>query len=97
MKQLLGVILGYENQEIAIEVPIMELGADSLMIVEARTRLAEACNLNLPASFLFNYPTIEKATDYILSEIPDLKAELKEEILESSAQELLTEIDELLN
>ncbi len=48
--------------------PLSELGLDSLMAVELRTRIAEGAGVSgsLPATLLFDYPTIETLTDYLL-------------------------------
>ncbi|MFA6471985.1 MAG: beta-ketoacyl reductase, partial [Candidatus Latescibacterota bacterium] len=44
--------------------PLMEQGFDSLMAVEIRNRLVREFGVDLPASFLFSYPTIDKIADW---------------------------------
>jgi acyl transferase domain-containing protein len=46
--------------------PLRELGMDSLMAVEIRNACAAALGRALPATLLFDYPTIESAADYVL-------------------------------
>jgi acyl transferase domain-containing protein/NADPH:quinone reductase-like Zn-dependent oxidoreductase/NAD(P)-dependent dehydrogenase (short-subunit alcohol dehydrogenase family)/acyl carrier protein len=45
--------------------PLGEMGLDSLMAVELRNALATALGRSLPATLLFDYPSIEKVTDYL--------------------------------
>ncbi|MBV8968762.1 MAG: KR domain-containing protein, partial [Verrucomicrobia bacterium] len=45
--------------------PLNELGLDSLMAVELRNRLGDAVEHTLPATLLFDYPTVDGLTDYL--------------------------------
>jgi acyl transferase domain-containing protein/SAM-dependent methyltransferase len=50
---------------------LMDLGVDSLMAVELRGRLATGLKLShkLPATLIFDYPTIDAISDYLLREV----------------------------
>jgi acyl carrier protein len=52
--------------------PLGELGLDSLLAVELRNTLGNAVGATLPATLLFDYPTIDTLTDYLLAEVPGL-------------------------
>ncbi len=51
--------------------PLMDIGVNSLMAVELRGRLTTGLKLarKLPATLIFDYPTIEEITDYLLREV----------------------------
>ncbi len=65
------------GQEIDSRQPLNELGLDSLMAVELRNMLSDSLSLerNLPATLVFDYPTIDALTDFLAQDI--LKMETK--------------------
>jgi acyl carrier protein len=60
--QVLGLGTGYRIDELQ---PLRELGADSLLSVELRNRLAETLSRSLPATLLFDYPTVSALATYL--------------------------------
>jgi acyl transferase domain-containing protein/NADPH:quinone reductase-like Zn-dependent oxidoreductase/acyl carrier protein len=59
-------VLGLEDLEsLPNNKSLGELGLDSLMAVELRNALASTAGQNLPATLLFDYPTVETLTDYL--------------------------------
>ncbi|MCP5420384.1 MAG: SDR family NAD(P)-dependent oxidoreductase [Gammaproteobacteria bacterium] len=85
--------------------PLGELGLDSLLAVELRNTLGNALGRLLPATLLFDYPTIDALTDYLLNEVlnPGLVASGSSDTVEldtglvSSIEELSDEeVDRLL-
>ena len=65
------------GQEIDPRQPLNELGLDSLMAVELRNMLSDSLSLerNLPATLVFDYPTINALTDFLAQDV--LKVETK--------------------
>jgi acyl carrier protein len=55
--------------------PLGELGLDSLLAVELRNTLGTALGRSQPATLLFDYPTIDALTDYLLNDVLELGAE----------------------
>jgi acyl transferase domain-containing protein len=49
--------------------PLRELGLDSLMAVEVRNALAALVRRPLPATLLFEHPTLDALTDYLLRDL----------------------------
>ncbi|HZZ38230.1 MAG TPA: type I polyketide synthase [Acidobacteriaceae bacterium] len=55
------------EQAIASGQPLQELGLDSLLSIELRNSLGASLQRPLPATLLFNYPTLAALTDYLLT------------------------------
>jgi acyl transferase domain-containing protein/acyl carrier protein len=49
--------------------PLGDLGLDSLLAVELRNTLSKALGVSLPATLLFDYPSIEALTDYLVVDV----------------------------
>jgi phthiocerol/phenolphthiocerol synthesis type-I polyketide synthase B len=68
-------------------------GMDSLMSVTLQRALAESLGISVPASVVFDYPTVEALTGYLATNLPEF-AEPAEQA-SNDAYDDLTE-DELL-
>ncbi len=83
-----------DPSRIARQQPLMEQGFDSLMAVEARNRLIRETGYDLEASFLFNYPTIEKISSWFAENALKSPADATE--ASQDTDDILKDIENLL-
>jgi len=74
--------------------PLSQLGLDSLLAIELRNRLsAGLCfSQSLPATLLFDYPTLDAITNYLSEEILSIDSQEKSKRIESE-DKLLSQIE----
>ncbi|WP_051183826.1 SDR family NAD(P)-dependent oxidoreductase [Amycolatopsis balhimycina] len=66
-----AAVLGHPDAAvIADDRPFTELGFDSLTALELRTRLAGAAGIDLPATVVFDHPTVAELTRYLVARLP---------------------------
>lgn len=61
-------LLGIDSSELEPQQGFLDLGMDSLMAVELKNRLENTLSCSLPATLVFDYPTIEALVDYLLKD-----------------------------
>jgi acyl transferase domain-containing protein/acyl carrier protein len=62
-------IFGLEQSAVEIARPLREIGLDSLLAVELRNVISKDVEKPLPASLLFDYPTVEALAEYLMGEV----------------------------
>ncbi len=96
-RRLLG-----RHERLDPDAPLLEQGFDSLMAIEWRGYLAKALDRRIPSSFLFDYPTLRRVTDFLLADALGTAeggdgAERPAPKAADGAEKLLNELDELLS
>ncbi len=73
VREELAKVLGLDKGSCpADDLPLKDAGLDSLLAVELRNALGRAVEERLPATLMFDYPTIQAVTDFIHGELfPD--------------------------
>src|SRR5262249_30995659 len=75
VQALAGQVLGLGSAAaIAADRPLRELGLDSLLAIELRNLLGRSLGQPLPATLLFDYPTLRGLRDYLLQQLPGAEA-----------------------
>ena len=70
LREQARLVLGLDTTEpIDFNQPLRELGLDSLIAVELRNLLGSSLKVELPATLLFDYPTITALANYLFSEV----------------------------
>ena len=70
IRQKAAQVLSIANANVIdVHQPLQSMGLDSLMAVELRNRLGQSAGKTLPATLLFEYPTISALADYLASEV----------------------------
>ncbi|MFM2061664.1 MAG: hypothetical protein RLZZ507_1334 [Cyanobacteriota bacterium] len=68
--KVLGVTL---PKQIGLRESLLDLGIDSLMAVELRNHLQSSLGKSISSTVLFDYPTLEKLVDHLVSDVLSLE------------------------
>jgi acyl transferase domain-containing protein/acyl carrier protein len=99
----LALVMGFASgDQVEADVPLLDLGLDSLLAVDLRNRLESELSLSLPATLVFDHPTLSALAEQLailiaqgdgLSEEEQLLSEI-ENLTEEEARRLLAAGDE---
>jgi acyl carrier protein len=68
-KKLQDMVQSLFGFEVAPSQPLMEAGLDSLSAAELRNSMATAFSAELPATIMFDYPTLDALTTYVTEHV----------------------------
>jgi acyl carrier protein len=68
-------VLGLESTRVDVEQGLFDMGMDSLMAVDLKTRLETAVGQRLASTLTFNYPTVSALTAYLADQVLGLAPE----------------------
>jgi acyl transferase domain-containing protein/NADPH:quinone reductase-like Zn-dependent oxidoreductase len=68
-RHALGTLGMDQAKEIDPAIPLGEIGLDSLLAVQLRNTLGLALGHSLPVTLLFDYPTVDALTDFLLTDV----------------------------
>lgn len=76
VREAVATILGVPVDEVTERSEgFFQMGMDSIMTVELRRRLESSLQVNLPTTLAFEYPTIERLTEYLAGEVLNLESQ----------------------
>jgi myxalamid-type polyketide synthase MxaE and MxaD len=74
VRDLAAVVLGVRPGQIDPRRGLFDMGMDSLMSVDLKTRLENTLGQKMPSTLTFNYPSVDAITDFASRFIPGLEA-----------------------
>ncbi|MBD8147157.1 SDR family NAD(P)-dependent oxidoreductase [Pseudomonas fluorescens] len=65
IRRFVATLLQKQEQQVPLDTPLSELGVNSLLGVEVRNRLQNELSVRMPATVLWNYPTVSSLASYL--------------------------------
>jgi len=94
-EQIADVLEIGDPQELDPNRPLFEMGLTSVRAVEVRDALSSSLAVPLPATLLFDQPTIEALTSFLAHQILGLPAPQAPPVAVDAARRLMETIDQL--
>ncbi len=85
-------VLSSTGEELSTAEPLRSVGLDSLAAVELRNLLADTLKLQLPSTLLFDYPTLDAVTDYLMVELFGEESDFVREAASRPSREVDVEV-----
>jgi myxalamid-type polyketide synthase MxaE and MxaD len=74
VRDLSGAVLGVRPGQVDPRRGLFDMGMDSLMSVDLKTKLENTLGLKMPSTLTFNYPSVDAITDFVAGFIPGMDA-----------------------
>ncbi|WP_344331622.1 SDR family NAD(P)-dependent oxidoreductase, partial [Kitasatospora putterlickiae] len=96
VRRQVAVILGIDNPTVIDATRgFLDQGLDSLTAVELRNRLHTTTAIRLPATAVFDHPTPNALTQYLLDQLAPAGEKSPEEVTQAAIGRILSELDRL--
>lgn len=66
---VMAKVLGWQLEPVDLQKGFFELGMDSLTSLDLKNQLQNSLKCSLPLNLVFEYPTVELLTDYLVQEL----------------------------
>jgi phthiocerol/phenolphthiocerol synthesis type-I polyketide synthase B len=101
VRTLVATVMGLETpQALDPSAGFFHLGMDSLMSVMLQRALTESIGMPVPASVVFDYPTVEALADHLAASLPETAGDSAEEVVDGfddlSEEQLLQQLSDRL-
>jgi myxalamid-type polyketide synthase MxaB len=93
LHDVLAAVMGFQGQAaITRHQRLFDLGMDSLMAVEFRNRLEAELGVRLPATLIFDHPSLDALADFVGGLLPGCKPEAEPRELENLSEDELARL-----
>jgi NAD(P)-dependent dehydrogenase (short-subunit alcohol dehydrogenase family) len=89
LREIAAAVLDQPPESLEPDRPLQEYGLDSLLSLELRNRLAAGSEVDLPASLLFDYPTLDALASYLSERFTPAANDDEEALLDQLASKVL--------
>ncbi len=72
-----AAVLGLDPQQVDMQQGLFDMGMDSLMSVELKTRLEKCAGRRLPTTLTFNYPSIAALAEFLVKELQPVERDAR--------------------
>ncbi|MBI4852598.1 MAG: SDR family NAD(P)-dependent oxidoreductase [Acidobacteria bacterium] len=79
VREQISKLLGTSKSDVELKRGFAEQGLDSLMATQLRLQLQQALDISLPSTIAFEYPNVEKLSNYLFNQIFSLESKDKQE------------------
>jgi myxalamid-type polyketide synthase MxaC len=87
LSDIVATLLRHSPDAIGLDTGFFQLGMDSIMAMELRRRLAAAMKQPVPASMIFEHPTVARLSKYVLERVGLVEIALAPTIADQRADE----------
>jgi acyl transferase domain-containing protein len=73
LREIVGNVVKLAPSRVPTDVPLRALGMDSVMALELRNRIEHRIGARISATALYNYPTLEALSKFVLAQLPSVE------------------------